>query len=209
MFIDSKLAEPEELESPAPYYTKSTDTKFNLALKKNSFNKFVVLTAGQFVWPSEIVEEEKLVFEKWQRDTRPAAAIFVVLLTIGILIAYFLLEHGGATLALLLFFPVLFCILSVIYYYVRSLIDGWYLFNDTWTTRILESDSVQLEEVMVVILRKLQTEFPYPLRFYLAGQYPRVKYTGRTKTMYTLVRLKEAVLYPQDTPQKEESTGAI
>ena len=61
-----------------------------------------------------------------------------------------------------------------------------------------KTDSIELEETLSEIFALLQTEYRYPLRFYLVKDYPQLKYTGRTKTSETLVQLKEAVFYPRD-----------
>jgi hypothetical protein len=73
---------------------------------------------------------------------------------------------------------------------------------------IKKSDSIQPEDTVGEILDLFQTEFPTPLRLYVVGDYSQLTYTGRTKTSDTLVRLKEAILYPKLTEEKEESTGA-
>ncbi|MFW9835107.1 MAG: hypothetical protein ACFFEK_14000 [Candidatus Thorarchaeota archaeon] len=203
--LDSKIVQPDELVSPAPYFNKRVDSAYNLGLKEREFLRFVKSTTGLFEWPSSIIDEMKLDIDKMRRATPRCSILFLIVSILLLFWAYSLLAFS--LLIAFGIFPVFF-ILQESYYYYQYALRDLHLVNEKWIRDLLESDSVQPEEVMKQILYRLQSEFPFPLRFYLAKEYPILVYTGRTKTTFTLARLREAVLYPQDGPTKEEVTGA-
>lgn len=208
MFIDSKNVQPEELESPAPYHEKSIDSGYIIGMKEKKFSNFVKSTAGLIVWPSEFINEIKRDLEKKKKRLRFCSISLLVLLLLLMLITYNIFNSGGTILIWIVFIPLVLCTLQSIYYYFQYVFDNSHLLKNNWISDMILSESIQLEETMIEILSRLQAEFQFPLRFHLGHEYPHLVYTGRTKTTYTLVRLKEAVLYPQDTPSKEEATGA-
>ncbi|MFW9770158.1 MAG: hypothetical protein ACFFF9_09110 [Candidatus Thorarchaeota archaeon] len=205
MFLDSRIVQPDDLESPAPYYEKRVDASYNLGMKERNYLRFIRSTTGLFLWPSSTISEIKSDIHRMKRETFRCSAFF--LLTSIILLfwmfsdftVYVLTGFGIVPLSLIFYTS---------YYYFQYVIKDMPLLDEKWIQDIHVSDTVHFEDVMNEILSQLHSEFPFPLRFHLAKEYPLLTYTGRTKTTYTLVRLKEAVLYPQENPLKEERTGA-
>ncbi len=196
MSIDSQIVKPDEIESLAPHHGKTTITSYDRGMKRKELIKLVKSTAGLIEWPSDFVDEIKEDLEQMKKRFRPYSIIFLVILFVPLSVIYYLYASGGLMLSLILVVPLISFTLQGTYDYLRYVIDNMHILKDKWAQEILASDSVQLEETMLEIFNRLQSEFQYPLRFYLGREYPLLKYTGRTKTTVTLARLKEAVLYP-------------
>ena len=209
MFLDSKIVQPEELKSPAPYHGKFLDSALNIGMKDTSFANFMRVTSNLIVWPSNFINEFNKDLEEKKNRFRNRSIIFLMMLFISSSIAYYIFTSGGYTSMLIVFFPLIFCTLQGMYIFFRVLSDNSYLFQRNWISDSLVSESIQLEATMIEFLCRLQSDFQYPLRFHLGREYPHLVYTGRTKTTFSLVRLKEAVLYPLGSLSKEESTGAM
>ena len=204
-FLDSRIVQPDELESPAPYHQKSVDSNYNLGMEERNYLRFIRSTAGLFVWPSSIISEIKLCISRMKRVTFRSSALFLLTSIIFLLWLYF-----DVAVNVLIGFGIIpiYLILYSSYYYFQYVIKDLPLLIEEWIQDIPVSDSVQLQEVMNDILNRLHSDFPFPLRFHLASNYHLLVYTGRTKTTFKLIRLKEAILYPKRTEEKEESTGA-
>ena len=174
-------------------------------MKDREYLRFIKSTAGLFVWPIAIVNEIKMDIAKMKRGTNRCSIVFVV----ATIILFFWVYSNLAVFILIgpSILPISF-ILYTSYYYFQLAIKDMHLLNKEWIQDISVSESVQFEEVMNEILNRLHSEFPFPRRFHLARNYPLLVYTGRTKTTFALIRLKEAILYPELTEEKEESTGA-
>ena len=89
-----------------------------------------------------------------------------------------------------LFLTSLYCIFQGAYSYVRIPV-----LNKTMAMNV--SKMQKIAETLNEIFILLQRDYSNPLRFYLVREYPQLVYTGRTKTSDALVRLKEAVFYPE------------
>lgn len=209
IFIDSKIFKQKELELPIPDYRTSTNSGSTARMHESKIAKFIKSTAGLIVWPSEFINEIKQDLEKMKKRIHFYSATLLVLFLISLSMTYNPFTSGELTL--LFFFlcvPLAIFTFQGMFFYLRFIFEYSYFFKDNWASDILSSESIQLEETMIEILNRLQTEFQYPLRFYLGREYSHLVYTGRTKIIPTLGLLKEAVLYPQDILSKEEGTGA-
>jgi len=206
MYLDARIVPPDELESSAPYLERLVYSEYDLGMKKREFLRFVKATTGQILWSSDLVCEVKSEINEMNQDLRPCSILFLVTSVILFLGAYFF--STISFLVELAILPIIGILYIAFYFFVYVIID-LHLFTDGWTENILESDSVQLEQSMVEILSLLQSNFSFPLRFHLAKEYPILVYTGLTQTTRTLVKLKEAILYPKNPEEKEESTGAL
>jgi hypothetical protein len=202
MFLDSKLAQPDELESTAPYHEKEPLTSFQYSKMKLELPKFIKSTTGLITWPSELISEFKMELED-DRHRFPGFIICIVTILLIPLVAMYFMYTSGSDVLLVFAYISLFIILQVTCNIPQILISNLYMFNNEWLSYVRTSQTCQLEESLNEIFTLLHSEFPHPLRFYLVREYPLLKYTGRTKTSNTLVRLKEAVLYPLDSIQNE------
>lgn len=195
-YIDARIAKPEELESPAPYHDKIAIPSFELGSKSAEFAKLVRSTAGLITWPSYFIKGIEEDFQNVRRKLPRIAVFLLTLFFVSALAIYYTLALGG----LYLIFPALwtlFCTLQISYQFLRSVFGNVYFPDQDWLDQVLQTESTQLEKSLDEIFNLLQSEFPHPLRFHLVKEYPQLKYTGRTKTGFTLVRLREAVLYPR------------
>jgi len=196
-YIDSQLAISEEFKKGAssqrniPYST----TKF--LTMREQFVIFIKSTAGLISWPSEIINNIELDLNYRRKGLRILFAFLVFFFFILAIASYYLLTSGELYLELLGLIPA-FLLLQSAYHELRILQKSPHKFKIDWIAQVKKTDSIELEETLSEIFALLQTEYRYPLRFYLVKDYPQLKYTGRTKTSETLVQLKEAVFYPRD-----------
>jgi hypothetical protein len=196
MYLDSKVAQPEELESIAPYHEGSTLSSFEQIKMQDALVRFVKNTIVVVTWPTGFILDIKGKMEKIKKRLA-ILPICVALLTLLLFAATYnaltsesqILVFFAWSLGYLLLIS-FGCIAQSLYYYARSPILGQ-------SSRIITSGSQKIEDTLNEILALLHNEYNYPLRFYVAGAYPILEYTGRTKTSYSLVRLKEAVFYPR------------
>jgi len=196
MYIDAQLARPEDFKSPAPYHDMTPYSSFKLSVKKTEFTKFLMQTAGLVTWPSKIIDEQVTNRPKKKKAFYNSLILLIaVILILAVIILYTLITWNWLIIPWL-FVPAI-CMLQIMYYIVPHLhyLNRYYN-NQEWISLILKSDTVQLEESLEEIFKLLQTEFPYPLCFHLVKEYPLLKYTGRTDLSFTLITLKQAVLYP-------------
>ena len=205
MYLDARFAQPEKLVCVAPYHDKRAVSGIKLNSYKKGFQKFALSTSGLITWPSALVEELEREVGDARSSVRPITLAVLVLVSVLSVFTYFLITID-------LFWAVLLGVapfgLVVFYGFVTILLRTTHLLGNNQIHDIKKSDSIQPEDAVGEILDLFQTEFPTPLRLYVVGDYSQLTYTGRTKTSDTLVRLKEAILYPKLTEEKEESTGA-
>ncbi len=206
-YLEARFAQPEQLVSAVPYHQKKAVSSHKLGTFRREFEKFVISTTGLITWPSSIADEFEMDVRKTRSGIGPCTLALLVILIVAAAATYYLLSLDLLWVCLLVVGPLG---LSVIYVYLIVLFNTIHLFGSgsNWIHHIKKSDSIQLEEAIGEIFDLLKKEFPSPLRFYLIGDYSQLKYTGRTKTSDTLVRWKEAILYPKLMDEKEESTGA-
>ncbi|TFG27786.1 hypothetical protein EU528_12220 [Candidatus Thorarchaeota archaeon] len=196
MYIDGKIARPEDFESPAPYHDKTPFSDYKASLKNHAFINFLMSTIGLITWPSFVIDE----YEQDMRNNKRSfyytlSAVIVVIFILALVVLYFVVEYNFAILVFA-FFPIV-CLLQTLYCLIPHIsFLHRYSINNDWVTQLLKSDTRKLEESMNEILILLQSEYHYPLKFDLVREYPQLTYTGKTTLSYTLVRLKEAVLYP-------------
>ncbi|MFW9805396.1 MAG: hypothetical protein ACFFFK_01545 [Candidatus Thorarchaeota archaeon] len=207
MYLDARVFPPERLESHVPYDLALHPSFYNPEKFRNQFRSFVINTRGQITWPSRIVEQLKWDVEVAKQGLRPCSVTFFGLTIILIVIITYLVSLADWTWMFAIFL-LGFCTLQGIWLYIKYLFDKKSLFRDSWIDELVSSNLVELKDSMYQIFNLLHAEFPYPLRFYLTGEYPQLVYTGREVISPNKTRLKEAVLYPKITEEKEESTGA-
>jgi hypothetical protein len=198
MFLDFKLAQPEELESTVPYHENEPLTRYQLSKMKLELPKFFKSTAGLIIWPYELISEFKMELEH-DRHGLPVFIICIATILLMPLAAMYFMYTSGSDVLLVFAFISLFIFLQVWFNIPQFLASNEYLFNKEWLSSLRTSQTCQLDESLNEIFSLLRLEFPYPLRFHVVRDYPLLNYTSRTKTSYTLVRLKEAVLYPAST----------
>lgn len=157
------------------------------------------MTVGLIVWPSTFIDEVKADIKERQKRLHQYSILFVILLLTSILIEYSIIISGSETLLLIFFVPLFFCSFFIVYSYLRYYYENLHLYRDKWLGRILQSDSIRLEDTVIETLKKLKSEFPYPLCFYLIREYPLLDYTGRTDENWGVpfVKLNQAVLFPE------------
>jgi hypothetical protein len=194
MYLDSRIVQPEKLVSVVPYHEKIAISSNKLETYKGEFQKFVICTPGLITWPSDLVDELEMEVGEARSDVRPCTLAFLVLLIVTSASTYYILTLDSLWVWLIAVVVPLG--LLAIYAYIMYLFENIHLFRSSWIHDIKKSDSIQIEDTIGEILDLLQTKFPCPLRFYLTGDYSQLTYTGKTKTSDTLVRLKEAILYP-------------
>jgi hypothetical protein len=203
MFIDALLARPEDLDSPAPYHDQAPIKSYEVVIRKPAFILLVKSTAGLVTWPSDRIDE--ITAELREKEKRvPALLVFLtIVISIMLFIAIFwLVASGNPGFLVLVLIPIL-CLFQLAYYIINPLYRSYFLFKGNWLQQVRTSESISLEESLEETIALLQTDYIYPLRFYLLKEYPVLKYTGRKKTGYTLIRFKEAVLYPAISTQNE------
>jgi len=196
MYLDSIIAHTEELESPVPYHGKTALSSYEQSKKLNAFIKFVKRTADVFSWSSDfIIKLEKDTL----RQKRRMILLPILAVILSLIIAYgtyAAMTSGLPILAISMAYSIpsllsfsLFCIAESVYAYARIPVIHQ-------SAQINTSDLQKNEDTLKAIFALLRLEYHYPLRFYLVREYPTLKYTGRTKTSFTIIRLKEALLYP-------------
>ena len=102
-----------------------------------------------------------------------------------------------------IFNEVLFLILGliIIISWIGFMCNTYRDIQDAWFEDIHFSETQELTDTIDSFLNLLCAEYHYPLRFILNKEYSQLTYTGRTKTTFTLIRLKEAIFYPQQASQ--------
>jgi hypothetical protein len=202
MYLDSVVVQPDELESAAPYHDNIALSNFEKSKIAKGFVKFVNNTAGYITWPLDFVSEMKGDLERIRRRLT-LLPLCAVLLSLLLLVAmYYVLisesitsSYLGIGLGFVGIYSI-YCIAQSCYEYSR--------FPKLRNYETLSvSDSQKIEDTLSCIFTLLQKEYNYPLRLYVAGKHTILLYTGRTKTSFSLVRLKEAVLYPIGSIQNE------
>ena len=205
MYLDARFAQPEKFVHVAPYDDKRAVSGIKLNSYKKGFQKFALSTSGLITWPSALVDELEKEVGDARSSVRPITLAILVYVGALSVFSYFLiiLDQFWALLLGVVPFGLVF-----LYEFVTLLLQITHLLGNNQIHDIKKSDSIQPEDTVGEILDLFQTEFPTPLRLYVVGDYSQLTYTGRTKTSDTLVRLKEAILYPKLKNEKEESTGA-
>jgi hypothetical protein len=195
MYLDSVIVQPEELESPAPYHDNIVLGSFEKIKITKGFVKFVNRTSGYITWPSDFVTGINENFEKINRRLAllPLCAIILSLLLLAAMYSFLTskaanLVYLGTGLGFVGLYSI-YCVAQSFYEYSRYP----KLANPN---NLVVSSSKNIEDTLNDIFLLLQSEYHYPLRFYVTRVYPILEYTGRTKTSFTLIRLKEAVFYP-------------
>jgi hypothetical protein len=211
MFLDLRFVQPEKPKSPVSVLMKLRLYRYDLGMFRRKFHKLVICTIGLITWPSKLIDELEREVQDEKKTLRPCLITVLLFFLVISIITYFANTLGGW----LLFIPVLLfiCSFQTIISYFRYLYDRKHMYRGNLIHQVQKSESIQLEETIDEIFNILQSEYLYPLRFYLTGEYPKLTYTGRTVTSYAFNPLKEAILYPQTGPltvlkEKEESTGA-
>lgn len=212
MFLDTRFVQPEKIVQVVPFLKKMVLSSYKFGRFKREFYKFVESTTGLITWPSRLIDKFEMDIQDAKKGLRPISITFLLVLPVISVVTIYLSRFGGWTL-LIAIVPSGYCFFWSIFSFFHYLYDNAPMFRSNWIHQVLKSESIQLEETIDAIFNLLQSEFPYPLRFHLTGEYPQLTYTDRTKTSHTRVSLKEAVLYPQNEPQtglqeKEKSTGA-
>ena len=205
MYLDARFTQPEKLVYVAPYDDKRAVSGIKLNSYKKGFQKFALSTSGLITWPSALVDELESEVGAARSSVRPITLAILVFVSALSVFSYFLITLDLFWAVLLVVAPLG---LVFIYGYVTILLRTTHLLGNNQMHDIKKSDSIQPKDTVGEILDLFQTEFPTPLRLYVVGDYSQLTYTGRTKTSDTLVRLKEAILYPKLTVEKEDSTGA-
>lgn len=196
MYIDAQLAQTDEFDSPVHYHGKTPVTKYKMSLNRLSFEEFLVNTAGLITWPSKIMKEHETDVREDKKAFYYMVSLLVVVIIVVVVIIWYAISLWDWSLLILVFIPVYcslqtsWCLIPHIYTLHR------YYIKDEWITKVRQSDTVQLNGSLDEIFQLLQSEFPYPLKLELVREYPQLAYTGRKRLSYTLVNLKEAVLYP-------------
>jgi preprotein translocase subunit SecE len=193
--------------SPVSVLMKLSLYRYDLGMFRRKFQKLVKSTIGLITWPSKLIDELEREIQEEKKNLRPCLITVFLFFLVMSVITYYANTLGGW----LLFTPVLLfiCSFQIIILYFRDLYNRAHIFRGNWIHQVQKSESIQLEETIDEIFNLLQSEFPYPLRFYFTGEYPKLTYTGRTVTSYAFNPLKEAVFYPQNvlltvSKEKEE-----
>ncbi len=196
MYLDSIIVQPDELESPAPYHEASSLSSSEKSLAFDEVVNFIKQTSDIITWPLDFIIDTQR-HSKWLKRRMILLVISAIVLSLGIGFGtYSALTSESAIIAFLgitlfyLFLVTLYCIFQSVYIYVRIPVLKK-------TVDLNTSKMQKLEETLNEIFTLLQSDYSNPLRFYLVREYPQLVYTGRTKTSYALVRLKEAVFYPE------------
>jgi hypothetical protein len=197
--LDAYIVKSVEIVSPAPYHGETTLSSYDRAMKRSDLIKLIRNTSGLIEWPSDFIVDIKKELEREHKGFRRCSVTTLVVLLLSLSIVYYLIS-SEVLLVWVFFVPLMVCFGEMIFGYLQYLNNHSYLFQDDWLQNALTSNSIQLDETMNRILNLLHFEFQFPLRFYLGREYSLLNYTGRTKTTYTLARLKEAVLYPRNIP---------
>ncbi len=207
MFLDLRFVQPEKPVSPVSVLMKLSLYRYDLGMFRRKFQKLVKSTIGLITWPSKLIDELEREIQEEKKNLRPCLITVFLFFLVMSVITYYANTLGGW----LLFTPVLLfiCSFQTIILYFRDLYNRAHIFRGNWIHQVQKSESIQLEETIDEIFNLLQSEFPYPLRFYFTGEYPKLTYTGRTVTSYAFNPFKEAVFYPQNvlltvSKEKEE-----
>jgi hypothetical protein len=194
-YLDSVTVPVEQIESTASHQDGSVYKVFQIHELFEEYLRLMKCLRQMILWPQEQVGLAKEYQASYRR--RIGKMIFItlaigsILIAIGlppaltferseVFIAVFLLVHGVCAIGWAL----------VMLYGTIGLCDI------KWLNDISVSDSISLSDTLNEILLLLVEQYDHPLRFFVAGQYEVMTYTGRTKTTFTSARLKEAVLYP-------------
>jgi len=196
MHIDAQLAQPEEFDSPVLYHDKTPVSKYKMSLNEAAFRELLANTSGLITWPSAIVEEHESNVRNDKRAFYYSLLLLIIIIVIVVMIIWYLLTAWDWSLLAFIFIP-LFCLLQTSWCLVPHIFElHRYLIKDEWIAKVRKNDTIRLSESLDELFHLLQSEFSYPLKLELVRTYPQLTYTGRTKLSYTLVNLKEAVLYP-------------
>lgn len=194
-YLDSVTVPPEQIELAARYQDGPVHKRFQIHELFEEYLGLMKCLRQKILWPQEqviLAEEYMAVYGR-----RIRKMIFITLLMGIIFIAL------GLPPALTFERPEIFIVMILLVHGVCAI--GWALLmayrtidlcDVKWLNDISVSDDINLSDTLNEILLLLVDQYEHPLRFFVAGQYAVMTYTGRTKTTYTLARLKEAVLYP-------------
>jgi hypothetical protein len=199
MYLEARFVHPELLVSAVPYHEKMAISSGSIEKYKREFQKFAISTTGLITWPSALVDELEKDVGEAQHDVWPCTLAFLALLIVIPTALYYILTPDDFSSPWVWLIGVGPMGLSIVYAYIMFLFHTKHLFGFNQIHDIKKSDSIQPEDTVGEILDLFQTEFPTPLRLYVIGDYSQLTYTGMTKTSDTLVRLKEAILYPKLT----------
>jgi len=199
MYIDSQIVPSGVFESTDSGHDSTAFSNSWLVSKREKFIIFMKATAGLISWPSEIVEPIEHDIKNNQERLPVFITAIIAIFIVLVLPNYFLLMSEVFMLVIIGLFLLICCTIQWPFAAGYIVFRNWFFFRGGWILDVRRSDSIQLEESLTEILSLLQSQFPYPLRFFFIKEYPLLTYTGRIETADVGVRLREAVLYPSDT----------
>ena len=195
-FIDSRIAQSKDADSTIPCQKKEVLSPTDFVAKRESYFLFIKDTRGLITWPSEIITPLENDLEKNRKSLSSFVVALIVIFIILVLSTYFLIMSGTLWLVVVGFFLLASCTIQCPIFSAFFLMKNMYMFKGEWIADVRRSESIQLEDTLKEIFSLLSSQFPYPLRFHVAHEYPQLMYTGRTKANKSHIQLKEAVLYP-------------
>jgi len=194
-YLDSVVVPVEQIEFAAPYHDGTVYREYQLHELLDDYLRLMKCLRQMILWPQEQVRSTEEYAADYRRRigivifiTSPIG-LFLVALGLPFALSF---ETFDVFIALLLLGNGVYAIGRAIVMAYRK-ID---LCDMKWLNDISVSDNINLSNTLNEILFLLMNQYEHPLRFFVAGQYEAMTYTGRTKTTFTLARLKEAVLYP-------------
>lgn len=194
-YLDSAVVPVEQVEYAAPYHDGAVYRKYQLHELFEDYLRLMKCLRQMILWPEEQIgfaEEEAAAYRRRIGImTFIAPLVGIILIALGLPLAL-TFESFERIIAMVLLANGVYAIGWIIVFVYRK-ID---FYNIKWFNDISISDNISLSDTLNEILSLLRNQYEHPLRFFVAGQYEVLTYTGRTKTTYTLARLKEAVLYP-------------
>ena len=192
-FMDSFNVSEDELESPVPYHEAKPRGGYEMYGLYHGLIEFMREAGKKLSWPTEIEMEIRESIDQEKKHLPKDSALYLIIvvpfMSAGIIF--------GDIQFLILGFLIIMILSGDIYRTYRDI-------EDDWLNEILFSDTQELSDALNSFLNMLCAEYHYPLRFFLNKEYPQLIYTGRTRTTFTLIRLKEAIFYPQITSQMLE-----
>ncbi|MDH4214270.1 MAG: hypothetical protein OEV85_10145 [Candidatus Thorarchaeota archaeon] len=203
MYIDIQISQSKDSESSVRSDEIPQFSSSEIVSKRDKFLLFLRSTKGLITWPSETINpiEETL---RINREKLPSFLTCLIVIFFVLAIATYFLLISGILLVVAIGLILLICTIQYPFTILQFLRKNLHVFKGEWISDVPRSEQIQLEESLNEIFSRLQSEFLYPLRFFVVREYPSLKYTGRMKTSSSLIRLKEAILYPLSSIQNEK-----
>jgi hypothetical protein len=192
-YFDLRCANPSQIDPVVQSMSIDTYARAKSTEKAQAALNLVVHVANKVEWPCSEIEKLREYARVVRMTSRMTAAIAAAMLLVASVFYVSSLLFATFLLIMFVFFPCALLGIVELYRNRKVLLYGRHL------DRIDCFEDVEPKQTAALILDLLARELKWPIRFYLAGDYEGLVYTGRKQTTYGLYRLKEAVLYPQET----------